>query len=191
MARPARLSNRYKRLPVKRWHRFIKVVECPRLIRTLFALFTVMESPLLCRPWEFTRPLDGARDVFGDRGSELNELTSRAFERKAMLVFPARRVRSQCWNADAVFALDGLRVPCAGRAVCFRRDPSLDVPAIYRRILWFHSQFDALSQQSAVFVAILKLSANPRKAVPAPHGTMVRFPTTIHRACGVKAQRPG
>src|SRR5712692_9592313 len=96
-----------------------------------------------------------------------------------MLVFAARRVRSERRNADPVFALDRLRVPSTGRAIRFRRQPALDVPAVYRRIFRFNPQFNALSYKSTVLVAILEFPADPREAVPAPHCPVIRFPEAI------------
>src|SRR5260370_38178734 len=108
-----------------------------------------MVSPFPCGSWGFMGPVDGACDVLRDRRSELNEFTSRAFEREAMLVLPARRVRSQCWNADAVLPLDGLRAPGARGTVHLRRDPALDGPAMDRGIFLFLAKFDHFVHQTS------------------------------------------
>src|SRR5260370_17747955 len=102
-----------------------------------------------------------------------------------MLVFAARRIRPERGNADTVFALARLRVPGAGRTVCFRRHPALDVPAIHSWIFRLLAQFNAFSQQSALLISVLELAADPCQAVPAPHGTIIRFAETI-RAAGAR-----
>src|SRR5207245_555579 len=96
-------------------------------------------------------------------------------DREAMLVVAARRIRPKRRNAAAVCELDRLRVPRAGRTVHFRRHPALDVPAIEMEILRLQSQVNALSQQSAMRVALLEFSADPCEAVPAPDRAVIRF----------------
>src|SRR6266704_3639024 len=83
-----------------------------------------------------------------------------------MLVLSARWIWSKRWNADVVFPLDRLRVPRARRAVRFRRQPALDVPAVYGRILRLLAQLDNFAQEgSRRGIALLEFSANPRQAV--------------------------
>src|SRR5713226_278371 len=99
-----------------------------------------------------------------------------------MLVFAARWIGSERGNADAVLAFDGLGVPGAGRAVRFRRQPPLDVPAIDGGILWFHTQFDSLAQQGAMLVAVLEFSAYPSEAIPTPCGAVIWFAEAVRSA---------
>src|SRR5260370_8948828 len=96
-----------------------------------------------------------------------------------MLVFTARRIRPKRGNADAVLPLDRLRVPGAGRAVRFRRQPTLDVPAIHGRIFWLLAQFNALAQQRAMLVAVLEFSADPTEAIPTPCSPVISFPEPV------------
>src|SRR3989442_14389787 len=107
-----------------------------------------------------------------------------------MFVLAARRIRTERGDADAVFTFDRLRVPRAGRAVGFRRQPAFDVPAVHRRILGFQSQFNALAQHGTLRVAVLELAADPSEAVPAPHGAVGRFAETIGSASGSKTMAP-
>src|SRR5437763_10272804 len=108
-----------------------------------------------------------------------------------MLVFAARRIRPQRGYADAVFAFDRLRVPRARRAVGFRRHPAFDVPAAHGWIFWFQAQFNALSQENTMPVAVLELPADPSEAVPTPHGAIIRFAETIRSACAGETMRHG
>src|SRR5262249_19855174 len=101
----------------------------------------------------------------------------------------AARRRAERGNADALFSLDRLRVPGARRAVRFRRHPALDMPAVDRGILRFLPQFNALSQQRAVFVAILELAANPREAFPAPPTAVVGFVEAVSAAARFETTR--
>src|SRR6266851_1601057 len=139
------LRHRNERLLVERGDGVVELVERPILVAAILVCFPAVQTSALRCSRKLARPFDGARDMLRGRCRELDEFASRAFERKTMLVFAARRVRPERGNADAALAFDGLRVPGAGRAVNFRRDPALDVPAIYRRILWLQSQFNALS----------------------------------------------
>src|SRR5260370_34829151 len=99
-----------------------------------------------------------------------------------MLVFAARWIWSERGNADAVLPLDRLRVPGARRTVRFRRQPPLDVPAVHCGILRIQSQFNTLSQQSAILVAILQFSADPREAIPTQFGAIIRLCDAISPA---------
>src|SRR5438094_2194129 len=122
---------------------------------------------------------------------ELNKFAVRAFEREAMLVFAARRIRPQRRNADTVFTFDCLRIPGGRQTVGFRRHPSFDVPAVHGWIFWFQAQFHALPQQNAMLVTILEFPADPREPVPTPHGAIIRFAETIRSACARKTMRHG
>src|SRR5262249_44965038 len=132
---------------------------------------------------------DGAGNMFGGGCRKLYEFAARRFQREAMFIVAAAWIRAERGNADAVFSLDRLRVPGARRAVRFRRHPALDMPAVDRGILRFLPQFNALSQQPAVFVAILELAADPREAVPAPHGAVVGLAETIRAAVRFETTR--
>src|SRR5260370_16263028 len=91
-----------------------------------------------------------------------------------MLVLSARRILAERGYADAVCALDCLRVPCVRRAVRFRRHPSLDVPAVYGRILRLLAQLDNFAQEgSRRGIALLEFSADPREPVPAPNRSII------------------
>jgi len=59
------------------------------------------------------RPLDRASDPLRDCRRELYEFASRPFQCEAMLVFAACGIWSERGNAEAIFALDGLRLPRA------------------------------------------------------------------------------
>src|SRR5438067_9307357 len=54
---------------------------------------------------------DGSRDVFRQSRCELHEFAAGTFQREAMLVFPAFRIRAERRHAEPVLAFDGLRVP--------------------------------------------------------------------------------
>ena len=126
------------------------------------------------------RKLNGPRNVLRCRWRELQELSAWSFEREAMLVFPARRIRSQCGNADAVFAFNGLCIPQARRAISFWSHPPLDVPTIDRWILRLLPQFDDFSEKrTRRGIVLLEFAANPREPVPSPNGTIIRLTETV------------
>src|SRR5216684_2248428 len=131
-----KLSHRDEGLFVERGDGVVELVERPIFVAAVLVCFPAVQTGALRCSRKLARPLDGAGDMLGNRWRELHKFAARAFEREAMLVFAARRVRPERGNADAILAFDGLRVPCAGRAVNFRDRKSVDVPAIYRRILW-------------------------------------------------------
>src|SRR5713226_3453538 len=139
------LRHRDKRLFMECGDGVVELVEGPILVAAVLARFPAIQTGAPLGTGKLARPLDGAGDVFRSRRRKLDECASRVFKRKAMLVFAARRIRPERGDADAVFPLDRLCVPGTGRAVNFRRKPALDVPAIYRGIFWFPSQFDPLS----------------------------------------------
>src|SRR5216683_762194 len=100
-----------------------------------------------------------------------------------MLVLSPRRILAERGYADAVCALDCLRVPCVRRAVRFRRHPALDVPAVDGRILRLMAQLDNFAQEgSRRGIALLEFSADPREAIPAPHGAVIRLAEAIDTA---------
>src|SRR5438128_4610548 len=100
-----------------------------------------------------------------------------------MLVLSARRIRAERGYADAVFPLDRLRVPRGQRAVRFRRQPALDVPAVDGRILRLLAQLDNFAQEgSRRGIALLEFSADPGEAIPAPHGAVIRLAEAIDPA---------
>src|SRR5260370_38195674 len=97
-----------------------------------------------------------------------------------MLVLSARRIRAERGDADAVFPLDGLRVPRARRAVHFRRHPALDMPAVDGRIFWLLAQLDNFAQEGSRWgIALLEFSADPRQAIPAPYSPGIPLPQAI------------
>src|SRR5260370_31139152 len=107
-----------------------------------------------------------------------------------MLVLSARRIRAERGDADAVFPLDGLRVPRARRAVHFRRQPALDMPAVDGRIFWLLAQLDNFAQEgSRCGIALLEFSADPRQAIPAPHRAVIRFGEAVAAARSFEALR--
>src|SRR5216684_636688 len=185
------LRHRDKRLFMECGDGVVELVEGPILVAAVLARFPAIQTGAPLGTGKLARPLDGAGDVLRGCCRELDEFTSRAFEREAMFVFTARRIWPQRGNADAVLAFDRLRVPSAGRAVDFRRHPALNVPAIYRGILRFPSQLNALSQQSTLLVAVLEFSTDPREAVPAPHGAIVCFAEPIDAASARQTMRHG
>src|SRR2546425_7507193 len=100
-----------------------------------------------------------------------------------MLVLSARRILAERGYADAVCALDCLRVPCVRRAVRFRRHPALDVPAVYGRVLRLLAQLDNFAQEgSRRGIALVEFSADPCQAIPAPHRAVVRLAEAIAAA---------
>src|ERR1700737_3993748 len=122
------------------------------------------------------RPFDGARDVLGHGCRELHEFTARALEREAMLVIAARGIRPERRDAAAALDLYGLCPPGWRRAVCFRRQPLLNVPAIHRWIFRLLPQLDDFAKQrTRGGIVLLEFSANPRQPIPAPDGAIVRL----------------
>src|SRR6266849_145130 len=59
-----KLDHGNERLFVKGRHGVIEQIIGPRFIGAFFAAFAVAELTLRCRARKFSRPLDGARDVF-------------------------------------------------------------------------------------------------------------------------------
>src|SRR5260370_17723536 len=100
-----------------------------------------------------------------------------------MLVLSARRIRAERGDADAVFPLDGLRVPRARRRVHFRRHPALDMPAVEGRIFGLLAQLGNFGQEgSRCGIALLEFSADPRQAIPAPYSAVIRLAEAIAAA---------
>src|ERR1700730_10541933 len=93
------------------------------------------------------RPFDCAGDVLRDRRRELHEFAAGAFKREAMLVFAARWVWPKRRNAAPALAFDRLRPPGSWRAVRFRRQPLLNMPAIHGGIFWVLAQLRHLREQ--------------------------------------------
>src|SRR6266404_4885358 len=96
------------------------------------------------------RPFDGARDVLGHGWRDLQEFAARTFERDAMFVFAACRIRAERRNAASAFNLYRLRPPGSRRAVRFRRQPLLNMPAIDRGILRLAKAIDAAGQLETI-----------------------------------------
>src|SRR5258708_22927214 len=139
------LQNCHERLLAECGDGVVHNVEGPLVVTPLLELLAVVKTSAAAGAWSMARAFDGARDVFSYRRCELDEFAARTFEREAMLEFAARRIRAERGDADAVLALDRLRIPLTRLAVSFRRKPALDVPAIDRGILRFFSEFNAFS----------------------------------------------
>src|SRR6059058_2948495 len=121
------------------------------------------------------RALDRASDVFGNRGRQLDEFAACTFEREAVLVFTACGIRTQRGNAATACGFDRLRPPFRRRAVNLGRQPFFYVPAIHGGILRLSSELDEFAKQRTGRITLLEFSANPREAIPSPHGAIVRL----------------
>src|SRR5258708_3262173 len=151
----------------------------PVFVAAFFTARAFIEAAAGLRTRKVARILDGASDVLCNRRRELHKFPTRALQGEAMFVFSTGRIRSERGNADAVFALNGLGIPLTRRAVGFRRQPAFDVPAIHGWIFRFQPQFNTLPHQSARFAVGLEVAGDPREAVPAPHGAVIRFSETV------------
>jgi hypothetical protein len=177
-----RLKNGDKGLTMERRDGIVEDVVGVRVVVVLLALLAIVEGALPCRTRMAARPFDGAGDVFGDRWCELHEFPARALEREAVLVFAARGIRPERGDVAAACDFHRLRPPGSRRAVGFRRQPLFDVPAIHGGIFRFFPELDALAQQNAVLVALLKFAANPGQAILSPDGAIVRLAEAIDAA---------
>src|SRR5260370_40441905 len=106
--RVAVLQHRHKGLLVERGGGVVEDVVGPLLIMAFVAPFALIETSAGAGQRSMARALDGPSDVLGDRRRKLHKFTARAFEREAMLVFAAGRIRPERRNADAVFAVERL-----------------------------------------------------------------------------------
>ena len=122
---------------------------------------------------------DRPRNVPRDTRSQLHKLSARAFQREAVLVFSARGIRPQRRNASPIFDFNCLRMPLFRRSIILRRQPSFDVPAIVRHVLWLQTHFDHFAQQLPARVPVFPFSANPVQPRPSPHRPVIRLAKSI------------
>src|SRR5712692_2606454 len=96
-----------------------------------------------------------------------------------MLVFASVRIRPKRRDGAPGLALNGAGVPVLRPTVQLRRAPPLDVPAIERNILRHLPQLDDFADQPPVGVAVFPPAADPRQAIPAPHGAVVGLAVAV------------
>ena len=177
----AELSRTYnKRLPVKRRYCVVENIVHAAINMALATRFPRCDGSAHFRTPLPPRPFDRADDPVARRRCKRNEFAARAFEREAVFVIPARRVRSQRCDAHAIFDFGSLCNPLLRRAVGLRGHPSLDVPAILGKIFWDAPQLHRFANLIAVRVPVRPLPANPRQPRPAPHHTKIGLAVTVH-----------
>jgi hypothetical protein len=168
--------------PVKRRYRVVENIVHPAIHMALATRFPRCNGSAHFRPPLPPRPFDRPYDPIARRRCKRNEFPARAFERKAMFVIPARRVRPQRRDAHSIFDFSRLRNPLLWRAVRFRSQPSLYVPAVHRKVFRYTPQLHRFANLIAVRIAIRPSPANPRQPRPAPHHAKVRLAITVHPA---------
>jgi hypothetical protein len=150
-----------------------------RVIRTLLAPRAFIERFFSLGMMQRAARFDRSRNIPRDSRSQLHKLPARTFQREAVLIFSARWIRPECGNASSIFDFNRLRMPLFRRPVIFRRQPSLNMPAIVRHILRLETHFNNFAQQLSASIPVFPFPANPVQPRPSPHRAVVRLAKSI------------
>lgn len=174
-----RAAQRDERARAKRGHGLVQnvlggAIECP-----FTPQFPRANGRAMCAPRLAASPFHAADDPIASGGRERDELSARAAERKAMLVISPRRIRAEGRQREPTFHLRRLCAPRLRRAIRFRREPALDMPALVRKIFGNAPQFHAFSDHVAVRIAIGPAATDPGQPRASPYHAKIRFTEAI------------